>query len=383
MSLDAAIAASIGSSQYVKAQEDMASLAGNDRWRRFIFREPQFSYTNSDSINEESWGLSLATPFPGRAFAATELDRVNSEKEHAEIDAKRQDQAKLIADSYLECASSRALLEIQKVALRDLETVAHSLSAMYESGHASQAERIGAELQVRQTHADLVVLENKSVTSCHKWRALMGKQDDPNVVPDGVPDDLKPETVKALGSAPAAEARSRAALAVANANDSLRWWNQAPDIQWSYARNHYLYLPGSPTGKEWTTTVGVAVTVPIFWFFAESIEAQRARAQAQIDRHNAEVDSVNARDTRVAAAQEFMRDKDRIRELREKDLALAEALVQSTLAAYRVGKLGFAELMMSRKTLSDLRAQEVQLQTAVIQARLQCLSQCEHDRGTL
>ena len=376
MGLDESIQRRLRDSPFIAAQRKQADLTAGDRWRRFLVHEPQFIYNNVDSSNQESWGLGLVTPFPGKSFAYTEFDRVRAATEKAEIGAKKQDLAKQVSDAYLDCAGSRALLEIQQLAIHDLETLWHSLSAMYESGHASQAERIGAELQLRQTQADLATSTDKAETTCRKWRKLMAHEGS-ELMPDGVPEDLTPTTMAELGSRSADETRGEAAFALAEANDHLRWWAQAPDLNWSYARNHYLNLPTSQTGAEWTTTVGVTVTIPIFFFAAESIEAQRTRAQANIDRHAAEVQTLNARADREDAGKEFRRDKDRLKQLREKDIALAEALVQSTLSAYKIGKLGFAELMMSRKTLSDLRTQMVQLKVATVQARLRCLDQCE------
>jgi ribosomal protein L20 len=64
-------------------------------------------------------------------------------------------------------------------------------------------------------------------------------------------------------------------------------------------------------------------------------------------------------------------------EIREKDIPLATALVESTYSAYKAGKLGFAELVLSRKTLSDLRLQDIQLRSAIVQNHLKCLNQCE------
>ena len=376
MNLDEAVVQAVQGSEYVRAQSDFAQLARGDRWRRFIFREPQLSYASIDTHNQDSWTLSLATPFPGKSFAYMEADRIKAQAETTEVFSKRQDVAKQVAESYLDCASSRALMEIQRTAMRDLETVERSLSAMYESGHASQAERIGAELQTRQTRAEADALQDKAETSCRKWRRIMGFEDQ-NLLPDGMPEDLKSETLRILGGKSAAEARGESAVQLALSADRLRWWTQAPDLNWSYSQNHYFSIPGSPTGLENTTSYGVGMTVPIFFFFAESIEAQRARAQARLDKHTAEVAWLDASADRELAAKDFRRSKKRVAELRAKDLALAEALVQSTLAAYKIGKLGFAELMMSRKTLADLRSQEIQLQSSMVLARFKCLEVCE------
>src|SRR5882757_7770585 len=91
LGLDSAILESVHDSQFVHAQEKSASLASGDRWRRFLFKEPQFSYTNADSFNQESYGLTLTTPFPGKTIAYTELDRVKAKSEAAEIFAKKQE----------------------------------------------------------------------------------------------------------------------------------------------------------------------------------------------------------------------------------------------------------------------------------------------------
>jgi len=374
VSLDSAIQDAVRQSNYVKAQEVSANIAANDRWRRFLVHEPSFSYSNSDNGAEESYGLSLTTPFVGKSLAFMELDHAKAKAEAVEIQSKRQDLAKLITDSYLDCASGLALLDIQKTALSDLETMFRSLTAMYESGHASQAERIGTDLQMRQTRSEVRAAADKTDVSCRKWHILVG---DENSVPDKIPEDLSHDTLEMLGNQSADLSRGEAALKMANVNDDLRWWSAAPDLTWSYQRNHYVNLGASPILTPWTTTYGVSVTVPIFFLFDESIEAKRAKAQNAFDRHNAEVSVLNARNDEEDAAREYQRSKKRIQELRDKDIALAEALVESTFASYKTGKLGFAELMLSRKTLWDLKTQEVQLKIAAVQARLKCLLKCE------
>lgn len=374
VSLDSAIQDVIRQSNYVKAQEVSASLAAGDRWRRFLVHEPSFSYSSADNGAEESYALSLTTPFPGKSVAYMELDHAKAKAEKVEVLSKRQDLAKLITDTYLDCASGLALLEIQKTALADLETMFRSLTAMYESGHASQAERIGTDLQMRQTRSEVRAAADKTDVSCRKWHVLMG---DDKSVPDKVPEDLSKETLELLGNQSADLSRGEAALKLANVNDDLRWWSAAPDLTWSYQRNHYINVSASPIITPWTSTYGVSVTVPIFFLFDESVEAKRAKAQNAFDRHNAEISVLNARNDEEEAAREFQRSKTRIQELRDKDIALAEALVETTFASYKTGKLGFAELMLSRKTLWDLKTQEVQLKIAAVQARLKCLLKCE------
>ncbi len=93
-----------------------------------------------------------------------------------------------------------------------------------------------------------------------------------------------------------------------------------------------------------------------------------------IDKANAELQALSAHEDREEALLEYQRNKARLAELREKDLPFAEALIDSAFSAYKAGKLGLAEFVLARKTLMDLRAQDVQLRDAIITAHLRSLA---------
>jgi outer membrane protein TolC len=56
---------------------------------------------------------------------------------------------------------------------------------------------------------------------------------------------------------------------------------------------------------------------------------------------------------------------------------MAETMVDSTLANYKAGKLGFSELILARRTWLDLKKEEVSLKQSLLNARLVCLTSCE------
>jgi outer membrane protein TolC len=374
--LDEALTSYLQSSPLIRAQSRLVDLAGGDRWRRFLIHEPQAQITNADDSASVSYGLSLTTPFPGKSFALMQTDRAKFEAEQSELQAKRYELSKTIASAYLECATNRELMGLQKNAVEDFGTLAGSLQMLYEAGHSTQAERIGAQLQFRQASADLESLESHSEEACRKWFALIGPETDQNL-PTSIPDDLKDSTLAAIGAATADQARGTAQLNLAETSAKLRWWNQAPDLTWSVNRNHYLYAPASPSGRDWTTSVTVGVTLPLFFPFTESVEAKRTLEQATIDQTAALIQVASANVDRQGGALEFRRSQRRLKVLRERDIPLAEALVESTYAAYKSGKLGYAELILSRKTYLDLKTQEIQLRGISVQSRLRCLDQCE------
>lgn len=368
------------SSKMLEAQSTVTDLAGNDRWRRFLFNEPQLTYAVSDNRSAVSYGLALTTGFPGKAFALTGLDRARYSQQQAELGAKKYELAKLIAGAYTECAAAAAEVELQRTTTADMETLAGTLKRLYETGHSTQAEKIGAQLQARQADHDLAAAEDKEKVSCDRFKKQMQAAapavDWNSKISIKLEDDLDSSIVNALGERTSDGQRARAGIEIAEATRASAWWQQAPDITLAASRNHYLDPVASPNSQIWTTTFSLTVALPLFFPFAEGAEARRARAQASIDRASSELQLIAADSDQRDGAREYQRDLKRLRELREKDLALAEALMDSTFSAYRSGKLGFSELIMARRTLTDLKTQDIQLRAALLNAHLRCLNSC-------
>lgn len=377
--LDVILRESVSGSPQVTSQARLTDIARGDRYRRFWLNEPQFTYSNADDNNTEVFGVTLAIPFPGRLFASTQLDAAKARAQESELRAKRIEIAKMIAQAGLDCAVGREMANLQAAVLGDNETVSQSLRRLYEAGHATQAEKIGAELQVRQARLDLRTNEEKAETACRKFASLTEKSGAAAKSDVALPDDLDGETIALLGSEAPDQLRAQSAIETAELARSTALSTQLPDLTLAYNRNHYLLGQGSPNGKDWTTTYSIAMTIPIFFFTKESVEISRTKAQALMDLNTAQVQKLSADSDVEDAAREFQRSRERLKELRAKDLALAEALVESTASAYRAGKLGYAELVLSRKTLSDLHSQDIQLRSAIVLARLRCLDRCEQN----
>ncbi|MGE5084881.1 MAG: TolC family protein [Bacillota bacterium] len=382
VSLEEVIESVWSSSPQIKNQQIQYDLSERDRIRRFIFNEPQFQYSNADDNTSQSFGVQLPLGFPGKAFVLKSLDDAKAHSQKAELNAKKYDLAKMIGQSYIDCASAQEALALQKVTVEDLETVYKSMRASYESGHGTQAERIGAELQYRQAQLDWRTAEDKVRSTCKKMARLMGEGEDfLQNKKFRVPDDIDKKIIDALGTQTSDQERAAASMEVTSATIATSHWSQLPDFNLSVTRNHYLYLPGSPSGKEWTTTYGVGVTIPLLFPFYEMAEAKRTQSQALIDNNNAQMQKIAADSDRQDAANEYHRNKKRLQELRHTDLSLAEALVESTNAAYRSGKLGYAELVLARKTLADLKNQDIQLRASIVMAHMRCLDLCEEKTG--
>lgn len=378
LNLSEVVHQALSSSPQLVNQKIQYDLSERDRWRRFIFNEPQLQYANSDNNVNQSWGIQLPVGLPGKAIALHDIDTAKAKLQKAELEAKRYEVVRLISQAYLDCATNQATENLLKDTYSDLDTVYKSMKASYESGHATQAEKIGSALQARQAASDLQASSDRKITTCRKLLRLLGR--DPlheSISSLNLPDDVESELLSELSDTTADQGRAQAAMDLAKATEETAWWSQAPDLNFSVTRNHYLYLPGSPSGEAWTTTYGVGITLPIFFPFYEGAEGKRLKAQSRIDYSSAEIQKVVAETDQIDAAREYQRSKKRLQELRKTDLVLAEALLDSTYSAYRSGRLGYAELVLARKTLLDLKNQDIQLRNSIIIAHLRCLKNCD------
>lgn len=365
----------LSQSMQIQSSRELHQISESDRWRRYVPNEPQFQYLNQDSGSSEVFGLALPISFPGKSIALSKLDSARENVQKSELLSRQYEAIRFVVQGYLDCASATASLKIIDESLSDLQTLYTSISIMYENGHSTQAERIGTELQLRQSKADLRIMQDKSQVSCEKLSKITGESL-AHFESLEIPADVPPEILDKLDSKTADQARAHAAVQLAESSLSLATWNQLPDLNLGYSRNHYLKESFSPTGDPWTTTYGISVTVPILFLFHELPEQKRMTAQSNLDKSSAEIQLQQANVDQADAAREYKRSTARLNEIRNRDLALAETLVESTFSAYRSGKLGFAELMSSRKTLADLKNQELQLKISIINAHLRCLNNC-------
>lgn len=380
LTLAEAIQRSWGYAPLLKAQLDaqrrLYQLSQFDRVRRFLPNEPQLQLARNDDRTAEVISLNETMGFPGKGFALARLDTARSLSQQAELESRKYDIAKQTTQIYLDCASSIASVDLLKTSLEDLQTLARSLRVRYESGVATLAENIGTELQLRQQRTDLAAAQDKAAGSCQRLHTLLHLQPMTAVTYE-LPDDLDERLLKELSPLTSDENRSQAVQRLAQATLKTAVWAQLPDITLSAAKNYYVFLPGSPSGKGVTYNYGVSLTAPALFPFYAFTETKRTRSQALSDQAVAQVQWLLAHADRVDAAKEYRRSQKRLRELRENDLSMAQALMESTYSAYKTGKLGFAELVLARKTLLDLKTQDIQLRGSVVSAHLRCLQTCE------
>lgn len=382
------------------ASQKQLEVAKSDLYKHWFPQEPSFTWSQLDDHASESYSLSIPLSFPTKVWAMSSIDQAKYFQVDSEQKAKNFELIQNFINSYQDCSLSQSSLKISLESLEDMKVLSESLKQLYESGHSTQAERIGAELQFRSLESDQAAAQEKARSSCQKLKSLVydrrfksplevektsqAKEQNQENLNNEIDfskltllEDLPTQILDVMGSKTPDELRAEASLKLSEKIKSRLAWTYWPDLNIGISQNHYLSPVLSPSSSEWTKTFTVGITLPIFFFANERVEYKRAMAQTYSDQYQSRLQQLNSEVDRQSSVKEFRRLRLRLNEIQQRDLALAQSLVDSTMSAYRLGKLGFSELMNSRKTLFDLKTQELQLKTQLVQARLKCLSQCE------
>lgn len=381
-SLDQIILSSWDSDPLIASQAQKIKAAELDKFARFLPNNPTVSFADSDNHSWRTYGVSLAVGIPGKAFALHEVDSEIVRAENAEMFAKRIELAGFLLANYSDCASSKELISILSVATRELAILKDAITARYEMGQSTQAERIGIELQYRQANIEYMALQDQGKVACAKFEEIARDRKIPeNLITNfTLPEDLDTSVLSQLGNKSLDVIRAENDSRVARVQSETAFWKVAPDLTFSYFRNYYNRVVASPiVPVQWTNTFMVSMNLPLLFPFYERSEILKEKAENRIASQRATMRRAESEKGLDVAVASFSRNKKIYDKLKAHDLPMAEAMVDSTLAAYKQGKLGFSELILAKRTWLDLKKEEVNLKLSMLNARLVCLSHCERN----
>lgn len=363
------------------SQQKKIDAAQIDQFARFLPNSPTLTFADSDNHSWRTYGVNLPFAFPGKSFAYHRLDRLKVSAEVRELSAKKIELAKFIFGLYSDCASKKELSSILSTAVKELGILKEAITARYEMGQATQAERIGIELQYRQASIENLTLQDQQKVACTKLNDYKNEKSLQTELKDsGLPSDFDPTFLDELGESSLEFIRAENEQKISALNAELSSWSIAPDINLTYYRNYYNRVVASPiVPVKWTNTYMVSVNLPILYPFYERSEFFKLRAENMINSERAKMRLIEVEKEILNAQDTFRRSRKIYDKLMRQDLPMAEAMVDSTLAAYRQGKLGFSELILSKRTWLDLKKEEVDLKLKILSARLVCLKNCERN----
>lgn len=381
LSLEGAIQSLWMNNPQLNEFDKQIEYADKDKMRRFIPNSPELSVGKSRVDRSLSLGISIDFAFPGTAYVLSKLDDANARKQRLEKSAKRYELAALVTDAYVDCASVSEKYIIQKKTFNEWEVFLQSVKVRRG---VTPAEKLSFELETRQARQVLIELSDLKDVQCAQLKKLISYSDN-GASSLELPKDIPADFIESIGTLTAEENLVKSTIDVAQVQFDTARWTQMPEMSFGFSSTR---LPDQYSSQNvgdigWYNGFEFSISLPIFYPFDESIEVKKIRSQSVIQKSQAEIEYVRLLAQRRESAKDFKRSQRFLKELYDKNLPLGQSLVETTYSAYRAGQLGYIEMIMSRRTLIDLKLREIELKSQILKARIKCLDKCESDFSEL
>lgn len=358
---------------------DLSVVAGRDRIRAWLPTAPELSYSSNDNHTWLAWSVSTSLPIPLKSLYRDDVEVAKKNYLQSAAVVTKQDLMRQTIENFLECSVPSEMSRLLEMALSDQKVVSTISNSLYASGSVPQADRVAAELLARQMEAQVRLQKNQAINGCRRWEKWADEKDIHDDPVYAVPVDVSNSVLNRVGLSvdPNRDMSMKKLLSLSLSKEKL-WSKYVPDLDFTIFKNNYFDLiqsGGPPFKHSYSWTVGIKL--PFTFPFYDNTDFKREKAELGLDKMQAELDRNNADKKWMDAKSDWMRTTARLREIWDKDLALAEVLVESSLASYRAGKVGFADLVLARRTRLDLKVEEIQLKAQRLVAKTVCLTECE------
>lgn len=358
---------------------NLAIVAKRDRIRAWLPTAPLVEYSVNDNNSWKAYSVSTMLPIPFKSMYRDNVEVAKAQYLAASAEMNKQTLLRETIENFLECSIPSEMSKLLELALDDQRVVSTISNSLYSSGLVPQADRVAAELLVRQLEAQVRMQKDQAHSGCFRWEKWADESNNEAEVVYFLPDNISDPMLVNLGLA---IGKNRDVMAKNLMRISLEksklWSKYVPDLNLSFNKNNYfdLFRSGGPPVKD-TTSWSVGITLPFTFPFYDNSDYRREKAELGLDSLKAELELNNAEKNWIQAKSDWERATNRLREISTKDLALSEVLVESSLASYRSGKVGFADLVLARRTRLDLKIEEMQLKAQRLIAKSVCLTECE------
>jgi len=330
----------------------------------------QFSLTRDFMTMRRIGVMQEFTRGEKRDLRAQRFER-EAEKSVAEKAAATASIQRGTALAWLERYYAQALLKVVAEQIEQVKGEITAAEAVYRGGRGSQADVIGA-------HGTLAALEDKA--SELRRRVLVGKTNLARWIGEGadapLADPPRIDSVRLNEASLEQDLAHHPEIAVLAKQEEVAV-AEAKIAQASSTPDWTFEVAYQQRGPSYSNMISVGVSVPLPWdranrqdreIGAKLAVAEQARAQREemLRAHVAEVRGMIA---------EWQNGRERLARYEKDLLPLAAERSKAALAGYQGGKAGITDLLLARRSETDIRMQAVQLEmdTARLWAQLNFL----------
>lgn len=357
---------------------DLETVTERDRKSSWLPTSPTVSYSSNDNHSWRAWSLTTSVPLPIKSAYRDSYQAANAKYLRSGALSVKHEVLRNTVELFLECSVPFEMTKLIEQSLKDQSIIASITASLYATGSIPQADRVASELQLRQLNAQVRMQKEMAEVGCEKWQQWSGDVLDEKSFE--IQSDISQATLVEIGMAqnPRKDLLKNKLESLALNRQSL-WAKYIPDLEVGVMRNNYfdLYLSGGPPVK-YTYSWTVGIKLPLNFPFYDNTEFRRESADIGIEKLRTQFEKNEADKAWMQARKDWKRISERLQEISGKDLALAEAFVEGSIASYRSGKVGLADLVLARKTRLELKIEEINLKAQKLLAKSICLTECEN-----
>ncbi|MBC7386287.1 MAG: TolC family protein [Cryobacterium sp.] len=359
--------------------------------------EPVLSYAKTDlpglypglRAAENTYGLSMLFGFPGKAVANSASYGFQADGLKEQAYSKEIELVTAIADLYVSLARNaayhRTLIDQRK---KD-ESLLKILERKFGASQASKVDLLGQRVALARDDQSILTNENEYRSGVQSFRVLIRKplaEDLFPKLPERIEIPVVNRTVEDLSRLMHENRQSlRAARAQVGSSKSLATvalLSPLPDFQISAAINTWNVPSAAPNpGVTRDYTLGVSVSIPLFFPFNELTAIRAASADLQASQSQLDAQEISALAGIRKTYDDFSASRLEAEHLEKIVLPAARASYDLTLLTFSMGRADYFRLSESRRSWMEAQSEFFQKQELAFQFYHQLVIQVGCDFG--
>ncbi len=308
---------------------------------------------NGSTSPMRTFSVSQEIPFPSKLFLRKQAAQKEANSYEQEFKETQHKIIKDVKEAYFQLFLSEKKIALTKENMELLSQMIEVINKKYTVNKAGMQDSLRAQVEHSKLANQLVLLEQEEKISQSMLKALLGRQQDSNILAiedkNGLGLELKEENILSLTKENRPELKSfREMVRKSEIDYALSKQEYLPDFMIKYKREERNGGMGS-----WAGMLGV--TVPLWFWEKQDSFVKEARANLSVAKAEYQAsENMTLFEARSALAK-FEAAKSLVKIYETGVLPQAQSALETARAGYESNKIDFLELLDSLRTLRDFQ----------------------------
>jgi outer membrane protein TolC len=300
------------------------------------------------------WSVTQDIKFPTKYFVMGSIQKSRAREADSEAREKKFDVRKRVITAYYNLFVINRIIALLQGQRESLREVARSAESRHTTGAVPQQDEMKAHVEETKLEADLLSAQEEKEAAEATLNALMGQNPNAQIeLPSQelpIPQlKLKRSEIRNLPHSKSTHiAMASAVLDEASSREALAKWNYVPDFALTY-KKAYSGAPGD------NYSVGIEMSVPLWFFMKQSSEVSTASAQTVATERNLEKAHLDHASEVRSLTAKLDSNEQLLQIYKTALIPQAASTMSSSRTAYQAGRTSILELLDSERSLYAVR----------------------------